>query len=73
MSLIIPKTEDIEKLQKKFAEALGDGYNVEMNTEVSSSFLLNKKHIFDLVIFKDDNPIVGIEYKDIARSIHEST
>ena len=26
MSIIIPDTEDIEKLQKRFSEALGDEY-----------------------------------------------
>lgn len=70
MSLIITETEDVEKLQKKLADALGEGYKVEMNTEVSSSFFLSKKYVFDLVIFRDDIPFVGIEYKDIARSIH---
>ena len=44
MSILIPETEDIEKLQKRFSEALGDDYQVEMYTEVSSSFFLpNKK------------------------------
>lgn len=70
MSLIIPKKEDVEKLQKKFADALGEDYKVEMNTEVSFSFFFSKKNVFDLVIFKNEIPLVGIEYKDIARSIH---
>lgn len=71
MSLIIPKTEDIEKLQKQFSEALGDDYQVEMYTEVSSSsFFLTKKNVFDLVIFKNNIPFVGVEYKDVASSIH---
>lgn len=35
MSILIPKTEDVEKLLKKFADALGEDYKVEMNTEVS--------------------------------------
>ena len=70
MSILTPRTEDIEKLQKKFSEALGDGYDVEMNTEVYSSFFLTKKNVFDLVIFKNNIPLVGIEYKNIAFSIH---
>ena len=43
MSIIIPDTEDIEKLQKRFSEALGDEYQVEMYTEVSSSSFFSKK------------------------------
>ena len=70
MSILIPKTEDVEKLLKKFADALGEDYKVEMNTEVSLSFFLSKKYVFDLVIFRDDIPFVGIEYKNIAWSIH---
>lgn len=62
--------EDVERLQKKFSEALGEDYSVEMDTEVSSSFFFYKKNVFDLVIFKNNIPFVGIEYKDIARSIH---
>ena len=50
MSKIIPDTEDVEKLQKRFSEALGDEYQVEMYTEVSSSFFFSKKNVFDLVI-----------------------
>lgn len=70
MSIIIPDTEDIEKLQKRFLEALGDEYQVEMYTEVSSSFFFSKKNVFDLVIFRNNIPFVGIEYKGIASSIH---
>lgn len=70
MSIIIPDTEDIEKLQKRFSDVLGDEYQVEMYTEVSSSFFFSKKNVFDLVIFRDNIPFVGIEYKGIARSIH---
>ena len=70
MSILIPETEDIEKLQKRFSEALGDDYQVEMYTEVSSSFFFSKKNVFDLVIFRNNIPFVGIEYKGIASSIH---
>lgn len=70
MSIIIPDTEDIEKLQKRFSEALGDEYQVEMYTEVSSSFFFSKKNVFDLVIFRNNIPFVGIEYKGFASSIH---
>lgn len=70
MSLLIPETADIEKLQETFSNALGEEYNVEMNTEVYSSFFLTKKNVFDLVIFKNNIPFVGIEYKNIAWSIY---
>ena len=68
MSLVNPTTEDIERLQKQLSKALGNEYQVEMDTAVSSPYF-NIKNVFDLVIFRNDIPFVGIEYKSVLSSI----
>ena len=62
MSSIIPSSEDLEKFREKLASALGTSFKVEPNKEVISLFGF-KKRVFDFVVFKDDAPIAGIEYK----------
>ena len=68
MSSVNPTTEDIERLQKQLSKALGNEYQVEMDTAVSSPYF-NIKNVFDLVIFRNDIPFVGIEYKSVLSSI----
>lgn len=68
MSSVNPTTEDIERLQKQLSKALGNEYQVEMDTAVSSPYF-NIKNVFDLVIFRNDIPFVGIEYKSALSSI----
>ena len=38
MSSVNPTTEDIERLQKQLSKALGNEYQVEMDTAVSSPY-----------------------------------
>ena len=75
MSIIIPDTEDIEKLQKRFSEALGDEYQVEMYTEVSSSFFFSKKNVFDLVIFRNNIPFVNgsLKFEITAKRLYAAS
>lgn len=59
----LKKEDEINILRQKLQEALGDGYVVEANKEVSA-VMGYIKEVFDLVIFFHDDAICGIEYKD---------
>lgn len=54
--------EDLIALQTRLKVALGEGYEVELNKEVSN-FMGAIKEIFDLVIFLHGDAICGVEYK----------
>ena len=53
---------DKNAFRKILKEALGDGYEVEMNKEVSAQFGHNNE-IFDYVVFHNGDAIAAIDYK----------
>lgn len=53
---------DINDLKLKLEKALGEGYEVEVHKEVSSSMGFVKE-VFDLVIFYHGDAICGVNYK----------
>ena len=62
MSFLTPSDEDYSNFREKLVNALGISYKVESHKEVSGFFGSSKK-LFDYVIFHEDLPLVGVEYK----------
>ena len=54
--------EDILNLRQKLINAFGEGYEVEINKEVSA-LMGAVKEIFDLVVYYHGDAICGVEYK----------
>lgn len=62
MSTFQVTEDDLETLKIKFQNALGEGYEVDTNKEVSA-LMGYIKETFDLVVFYHGDAICGIEYK----------
>ena len=62
MSSLLVTEEDLMALRVRLLDALGEGYEVEVNKEVSA-LLGAIKETFDLVIFFRGDAICGVEYK----------
>ena len=63
MSLLKVSEDDLIALKTKLQDALGDGYEIEINKEVSA-LMGALRETFDLVIFYHGDALCGIEYRN---------
>ena len=63
MSLLKVTEDDLIVLKTKLQEALGDGYEIEINKEVSA-LMGAVRETFDLVIFYHGDALCGIDYRN---------
>lgn len=67
-SRLIPGLKQFELLRDKLQKALGEGFCVQVETQISALYGFIHEQ-FDLVVFRDDEPIAAIQYKSVLEKM----